>query len=167
MEHSCKSCDVENTSPRRYQGQLVVYPSTPLAIEELYFSASMVFLDNERSRNVRVVKLFPSINTFVTRSRVAQKHGGVGFDSSPSLATRHTVCRLRFSHRPLPCRCGPLFYCVYRFLSMVVSSHMNIRSTGPGPEWEILEVLSASQIHVRCPCGSSFFFFGAFLKHEN
>ena len=46
------------------------------------------------SRNVTDVKTLPSVNTFdvsASLSGVARKHGCVGFDSSPNLATRHTI----------------------------------------------------------------------------
>ena len=58
------------------------------------------FSCNEGSRNVAVVATLPSINTFVSALALfgdAQKHGGVGFDSSPIWPRNKHTIELRLS----------------------------------------------------------------------
>ena len=53
-----------------------------------------VYSTTNAPKNVAAVETLPSINTFVVSaslSAVALRHGGVGFDPSPNLATKYTT----------------------------------------------------------------------------
>ena len=116
-------------------------------------------LCNERSRNVAVVETLPSIGTLVFSASlfgVAQKHGGVGFDSSPNLATKHTIwLRPPLFFFFLTVRCS--LSLIFHFLYLVVESfswslhctsdpHGRVQNVGQRdfPDYDMLDAMIAS-----------------------